>query len=238
MADHALALLLSLARGVVEASDQIRTGNEHWRWQVAGRQKRLAGSTLGIVGLGRIGTAVARRALGFGIRVVFHDPYVPDGLDKALGVTRCETLRELAECSDWVSFHAPLTAETRGLADDAFFADLRPGAIVVNTARGPIVDLDALARSLLSGRLRGAGLDVLPDEPPDRSHPLIVAWENGEPWAKHRLVLTPHFAFWCDEAYRDMRHKAAATARAVLEGGAPRNCVNEEWLRVREPVGT
>ena len=68
--------------------------------------------------------------------------------------------------------------------------------------------------------------------------PLIVAWANGEPWAKHHVVLTPHFAFWCDEAYRDMRHKAAATARAVLEGGAPRNCLNTEWLRVREPVGT
>jgi phosphoglycerate dehydrogenase-like enzyme len=113
------------------------------------------------------------------------------------------------------------------MADDRFFAAVKPGAILINTSRGEVVDLDALTRALRSERLRAAGLDVLPVEPPDRSHPLIAAWAAGEAWVRHRLVLTPHCAFWCDEAYRDMRHKAATTARAVLEGGRPRNCVSE-----------
>ncbi len=227
VADHALALLLSLARGIGAASEQLRRSNEHWHWLVAGRQRRLAGSTLGIIGLGRIGTAVALRARAFGLRVIFHDPYVPDGQDKALGLTRCDDLTELLAQCDAVTFHTPLTGETRGLADASFFAALKPGAILINTARGPIVELDALHEALRSGRLRAAGLDVLETEPPDRAHPLLAAWSAGEEWIAHRLALTPHFAFWCDEAYHDLRAKAAATALTVLEGGPPRNQVND-----------
>lgn len=226
VADHAMALLLTLARGVTAASNKLRTGNEHHHWHVAGRQKRLAGATLGIIGLGRIGTAVALRAKAFGLNVLFHDPYLADGMDKALGVERCRTRNELLARSDFVSIHTPLTAETRGMADVEFFAALKPGAILVNTARGGIVDLDALHAALKSGHLKSAGVDVLPIEPPDRSHPLLRDWTDGADWLGDRLVITPHFAFWCDEAYAEMRRKAAEAALGVLAGETPANCVN------------
>ena len=167
VADHTIGLMLTLARGIYAFSEQVRASNDNWHWNAAGTLHRLAGATLGIIGLGRIGTAVALRARAFGMRVVFYDPYIPDGQDKALGVTRCYELFDLLPQADVVTIHTPLTPETQRMADAAFFARLRPGAILINTARGPIVDFDALTEALRSGRLRGAGLDVLPREPPD-----------------------------------------------------------------------
>jgi len=186
---------------------------------------------LGIIGLGRIGTATALRAKAFGMRVVFYDPYIPDGQDKALGVTRCYELADLLAQADVVSIHTPLTSETRGMANAAFFSMLKPGAIFINTARGAIVDLDALTEALRSGQVGAAGLDVLPQEPPDPDHPLIRAWRARESWIAYRLIITPHAAFYCEEAYREMRMKAALEAKRVLAGQKPRNCVNEAWLQ-------
>lgn len=230
VADHALALMLTLARGIYRFSEQVRAANANWHWEAAGALRRIGESTLAIIGLGRIGTAVALRGKAFGMRILFYDPYVPDGMDKALGLTRCDELTDLLAQADVVTFHTPLTHDTRGMADAKFFAQLKPGAILVNTARGAIVDLDALGEGLRSGRLRGAGLDVLPDEPPDTDHPLIRAWREREDWVAQRLVITPHAAFVCVEAYHEMRRKAAEEAKRVLEGRLPRNCVNLEWM--------
>ncbi|MBU1920484.1 hypothetical protein KKG66_06535, partial [bacterium] len=110
--------------------------------------------------------------------------------------------------------------------DQRFFAHLKPGAVLINTARGAIVEMDALERTLRVGRLKAAGLDVLPEEPPDRSHPLMKAWTNDESWLAGRLLVTPHSAFWCVEALTEMRRKAAEEALRVLEGGEPLNPVN------------
>lgn len=230
VADHTLALMLTMARGIYRFSEQVRAANANWHWEAAGTLRRIGESTLGIIGLGRIGTAVALRGKAFGMRILFYDPYVPDGMDKALGLTRCDELVDLLAQADVVTFHTPLTHDTRGMADAKFFAQLKPGAILVNTARGAIVDLDALGEGLRSGRLHGAGLDVLPDEPPDKDHPLIRAWREREDWIAQRLVITPHAAFVCFEAYREMRRKAAEEAKRVLEGRPPRNCVNLEWM--------
>jgi phosphoglycerate dehydrogenase-like enzyme len=233
VADHALALTLALSRGLPAFSELVRQSAEHWHWNAAGRLRRLTSATMGIIGLGRIGSAVALRAKAFGMRVVFHDPYVPDGKDKSLAVERCDRLEDLLERADVVSLHTPLTDETRGMAGRGFFARLADGALLVNTARGPIVDLDALEAALRSGRLRGAGLDVLAEEPPPAGHPLIAAWRAREPWIAHRLIVTPHAAFYCDEAWQEMRHKAAVEALRVLRDEPPRNCVNRHWLAGR-----
>lgn len=230
VADHAMALLLALARGL-PAYDVGARRPDGWVWTEAGPLRRLAGATLGIIGLGRIGSAVALRAKAFGLRVIFYDPYVPDGYDKVFGVERCATLDDLLPRVDALTFHAPLTDETRRLADAAFFDKLRDGVIVVNTARGGIVDLDALDAALRSGKVRAAGLDVLDREPPDPAHPLIAAWRAGEPWLGHRLLITPHASFFCVEAYAEMRRKSARTVRDVLDGGKARNVVNGMWLR-------
>jgi phosphoglycerate dehydrogenase-like enzyme len=230
VADHAMAFILTLARGVFAFSEGVRASNANWSWRAAGELHRLRGSTLGIVGLGRIGTAVARRAQAFEMRIVSYDPYVEDGYFHAVAVERAASLDELLPHVDAVTFHAPLTPETWGMANDAFFERLKPGAIIVNTARGPIIQLDALARALESGRVRAAGLDVVETEPLDDSHPLIRSWRAREPWIAHRLVITPHAAFFSEEAYEELRRKAASTAFEYLTTGTLRNCVNEHLL--------
>src|SRR4029077_7500128 len=128
--------------------------------------RRFGVQTFGIVGLGRIGTAVALRAKAFGFRVVFYDPYLPNGVELALGISRAASLEDLLRQTDTLTIHAPLTPETRSLLGREQLALLRPGAVVVNTARGPIVDLDALRAALRDGHIAAAGLDVVSVEPP------------------------------------------------------------------------
>jgi D-3-phosphoglycerate dehydrogenase len=158
--------------------------------------------------------------------VVAYDPYVPDGYEKSLGIDRERELGSTIENADIVTFHTPLTDETEQMADSTFFDQLQDDAVVVNTARGGIIDLDVLYEELKSGGVRAAGLDVLEEEPPNPEHPLIKAWRQQAPWIRGRVVLTPHSAFYCDEAIAEMRTKAALTAREYLENGTLRNCVN------------
>ncbi len=234
VADHAMAMLLSLARGIPEYNRRTRLRD----WDRANSLPyRLRGRTLGIVGLGRIGSAVAKRGLAFGMRVVFYDPYKEDGYDKALGVDRVVSLEELAAESDVVSVHAPRTAETDRMIDRAFFGSLRRPIHLINTARGALVDLGALAEAMKEGSVAAAGLDVLPVEPNVDSQTLVSAWEAGEVWIRDRLIVTPHSAFYSPESYREMRTKAALEARRVLEGRPPRNPVFPEpaWTQ-RHPV--
>lgn len=231
IADHSVALMLTLARGLPAMSEGVRISNGYWRWGTAGPLRRMADATWGIVGLGRIGSATALRAKAFGVNVLFFDPYVPDGVDKALGVKRADRLTDLLERSDFVSLHTVLTDETTNLADDSFFGALKPGAVLVNTSRGAVVNTRALERALRSGRVAAAGLDVLEHEPPANDDPLFSAWRNRESWIANRLVITPHCAFYCTEAYQEMRLKAAREVHRVLAGEAPRNCVNRAWLQ-------
>lgn len=232
VADHAIGLMLAFTRGLYAYSEKFRLNSAAWQWDTAGELKRIEGSILGIVGLGRIGTATALRAKALGMKVKFYDPYVSDGMDKALGVHRVDTLDDLAGQADVVSFHTPLTEETKGMADVSFFNHLKSGAILINTSRGQVIQLDALHEALRAYKLRAAGLDVVEMEPPDPNHPLIRAWRNREGWIAYRLMITPHAAFFCEEAYREMRCKAALTAKRVLAGECPRNCVNQEWLKL------
>lgn len=221
VADHAMSLLLSLARGLAGSDRVAREGA--WRWGLV-PSFRLTERWLGIVGLGRIGTATAMRAKAFGMRVGFYDPYKPSGWDKALGVTRFLTLEELARTCDVVSVHTPLTAETRGLLGREFFAAARPGLVVINTARGPVIEWEAFRSAFEAGRVAAAGLDVLPIEPPDRADPLIAAWAAGA--VSDRLLVTPHCAFYSPDAVAEMRRKGAEEALRILDGTGPLNRVN------------
>jgi len=224
VADHAMALLLALARGLPGHDRAVRAGPAQWRWGVT-PTFRITDKVLGIVGLGRIGAATAMRAKAFGMRVGFYDPYRPAGWDKALGIARYHTLDELARDSDVVSLHTPLTAETRGMIGREFFAATRRGVVLVNTARGPIVDWPAFRDAFESGTVASAGFDVLPEEPLDRADPLLASWLADHPSHRDRLVITPHAAFYSLEAMAEMRRKAAEEALRVLRGEAPRNRV-------------
>jgi C-terminal binding protein len=226
VADSALAMMLALARGVHAANSRLRDGCDDWSYAVAAPLVRLRGRVLGIVGLGRIGTAMALRGKSLGMDVAFFDPYKPDGYDKALGIRRVETLRELLAQSLVLSLHCPLTEETRRLIDAAALAAMPRGAYLVNTARGGVVDTAAIPPALASGRLAGAGIDVLEKEPPPPDDALLAAWRDPRHPAHHRLILNPHLAWYCEDGRTEMRRKAAETCRRALLGLPLRNVVN------------
>lgn len=227
VADHTIALALALRRGVLLHHDQQRAEPPaSWTAIQHPLIRRTSTQIFGIVGLGRIGTAVALRAKALGFRVLFHDPYRPNGTELALGVERAATLEALLRETDVLSLHVPLTRETRGLIGAAELALLRPDAVVINTARGPALDLDALEAALRREHLAGAGLDVLPTEPPTAPEPsLLRAYRAREPWLLGRLIITPHSAYLSPQAFDDIRQKSAETMRAALLTDHPQNVI-------------
>lgn len=230
VADHAIALALALRRGLTLHHDAQRGVHRNapapWVYVEHPLIRRHEGLTFGILGLGRIGTAAALRACAFGQQVIFYDPNLPNGVDRALGIRRVRTLAELMAQSDTLSIHAPLTEETRGMVDAAAISAMKPGSLIINTARGPILDLDAVHDALMDGHLGGAGLDVLPVEPPpEPPHPLVAAWRAGDPRLAGRLIVTPHSAFHTPEAWADTRRLAAETMRDVLVEGRHTNVI-------------
>ncbi len=228
VADHTIALLLSLTRGITAYHLRLLQRDDAWDTQAlpVAPIRRLAAQVFGIIGLGRIGTAVARRAQALDMQVAFYDPYVAAGQELALGLRRFPTLGALLAASDIVSLHCPLTERTARLIDAHAVAQMKAGTILLNTSRGGVVDLDAVTAGLQSGRICAAGLDVLPKEPLDRSHVLIAAWSAQEPWLEGRLLLTPHAAFYTPESLADMRRLSMLAAADFLFAGRLRSCVN------------
>lgn len=207
-ADFAWALLLAAARRVVEADAYVRAGHfKRWETQAL-LGMELRGKTLGLVGMGRIGAAVARRALGFGMKVVYHNRRRANPTVERHAGARFVPLEGLLAESDVVSLHCALNAQSRHLIDAAALARMKPTALLVNTARGAVVDEAALAAALHAGTIAGAGLDVFEDEP--RVHPGLLAHP--------RVVLAPHLASATVEARTAMAHMCAASIEAVLEG--------------------
>jgi lactate dehydrogenase-like 2-hydroxyacid dehydrogenase len=225
IADHTMSLLLTLVRGTAAYNDRLRANPiKGWRFEDIAPVRRISGSTLGIAGLGRIGTAVAERAVGFGMKIIHF------GGKSHTGFECVNSLEELLARSDVLSLHLPLEQGTDGLIDARAVSMMKPGLILINTARGRLVDTIALHEGLRSGRIAAAGLDVLPAEPPDLSDPLISAWKAGEEWIRDRLVITPHAAFFSREGFADLRRSSMKTALAFLCHGKLQNCVNEREL--------
>ncbi|KMK69035.1 C-terminal binding protein [Puniceibacterium sp. IMCC21224] len=226
IADHAMALILDLRRGITVQTERIRRTGAWSPFAVPNAPiARLSGQTLGIVGLGWIGTALALRAKAFGIRVCFYDPYAAPGQDIALGLDRIDSLQGLVSQSDIISFHCPLTSSTKNLVNQELLAYFKPGSILINTARGGIVDLSALLSALKDGSLAGAGLDVLAEEPPNLNHPLLRAWTDGDEWLNGRLIITPHAAFFSPESVEDLRRLSIVTAIKIVNGDEPRTVI-------------
>lgn len=227
VADSAIGMILTLARGIHFLNSRLRRGRGPWSYTQALPVPRLRGRTLGIIGLGRIGTAVALRAKAFGMRVVFYDPYVLDGSEKSLGIARAETLGELLREAYVVSLHCPLTAETRHLLNRETIALMPPGSFLINTSRGAVVEVLDVLDAITRGHLAGAGIDVLETEPPAENDPLLLAWREPNHPAHDRLILNPHAAFYCDEGLEEMRIKGSRNCRRALLGEPLRNIVNE-----------
>jgi D-3-phosphoglycerate dehydrogenase len=214
VSDHALALMLALTRKIVPANALVKSGR--WDCSLVQPIVRHQVQTSGIIGLGRIGQAMARKTHGLGMKVIGHDPYPPQsGLPGYITLTG---LDELLRNADVVSVHCPLNDQTRHLLDEAKLSLMKPTAYLVNTARGHIVDEEALDRLLEGKKLAGAAMDVLAKEPGPADHPLF----------RHdNFYCTPHMSWNSQESAQELKRKAAEEVRTVLLGGAPRYQVNQ-----------
>ena len=221
MADHALALLLALVRGVVELDRSVRAGA--WSASAAGALRRVSDVRLGVIGFGRIGRALASRARALNMEVAAHDPFVADS-DIAAEGARPLGLDELLRTSSAISVHVPLTEGTRGLIGVPELALLPEGAFVVNVSRGGLVDTPALLKALEHGQLGGVALDVLDIEPPTPAAPAPAA---------PRLIVNPHAGWYSEQAEALVDRRAAESVLDVLEGRTPRGAVNKPVASAR-----
>lgn len=228
VADSAIGMMLSLTRGINRFNSVLRskTDAQSWHYTLAAPLGRLRGRTFGIVGLGRIGSATALRAKAHGMRVVFYDPYKPNGYDKTLGIERAETLTELLQQSHVLSLHCPLTDETARMIDASAIEQMSAGSYLINTARGEVVDTAAIPSAIESGQLAGAAIDVLHTEPPSEDDVLVNAWRDQTHPAHDRVILNPHAAFYSEEGLLDMRVKGSQACRRALLGEPIRTIVN------------
>jgi len=235
-AEHAIALALSLLRNIPEADRSVRAG-EWKRAKLMGRE--LRGKTLGLIGIGRVGSEVARRAAAFEMKVIAHDPYATEASARAAGATLVE-LDEVLARADVISLHTPLTDKTRGMIDAAALAKMKPSAILVNASRGEVVDPRALADALAAGTIAGAALDVFPSEPLPADSPL-----RGAP----HTVLTPHIAGSTTEAQVNVAVDVVRQILDILDGKPARFAVNaprppadeaggSAWVRLAERLGS
>ena len=218
VANHAMALLLACNRRLLLLDSAVRSGD--WLPIIPPPVGSIHGETLGIVGLGRIGRALASRATAFELRVIAYDPFLPPDAFEQAGV-EAVSFDELLRRSDYVSVHSPKTEDTTHLFDEGALRRMKPTAYLVNTSRGPIVDQAALARALREGWIAGAALDVLRSEPPPSDEPLLKM---------DNVILTPHTSYYSDAAVRELPVRCGQEVARVLTGRMPLNLFNPEVL--------
>jgi len=213
VSDHAMALILSFARKLPESSESVAGGG----WGIIPLRpiRPLGDVTLGIVGIGRIGSAIGKKARAFGMRILAHDPYAPESAFKRIKAEKTSMAR-LLRTSDYITLHAPLIPKTRGMIGAEALLKMKSEAVLINVARGELVDESALHRALCVGQIRGAGIDVLCEEPPSKKHPLI-----GVPGC----TITPHSAWYSTAAQEELRRKSAEEVLRVLSGKKPKNLI-------------
>ena len=210
VSDHAMAMLLALIRKIPYANKLVHNGR--WEMKAVTPISRIRGRTLGMIGLGHISQTMVSKAQAFGIDVIAMDPYAADDVFTGLDVKRVD-FDELLATSDYIALHAPLTNETKNMFDADAFGKMKSTALLVNTARGPLVDVEALADALEAGEIGGAALDVLPVEPPPESSRLL---------GRDDVILTPHTGFYSADALLDLQTTVATDVATVLSGGTPK----------------
>ncbi len=214
---HAFALLLACARSITVYDRDLKVGG--WDWEVGAPIPRLSESTLGLIGFGKIPRRTAEKAAGFGLDVIAQDPYVDAEEMDEWGVEKAG-LGQLLERSDFISVHTPLTGETRGMLGTAEFERMKESAVLINTSRGPVVDVGALNAALEAGEIAGAGLDVFPEEPPV-DEPIVD---------RPDVIASPHAAWYSEESIVELRETLFSDLVGILRGEKPRNPVNPEVL--------
>lgn len=221
VAESTVAMLLAHQRKIVSFHH-----HSQWNWKTFEPIKRSDHLKVGIVGLGKIGTAVVKRLKPFEYQISYYDPYIAGEKGENLGLHRFSSFEELVKNSDIVSFHCPQTKETTAIIDEHFFDLVSDSAIVLNTARGSLFkNADIIYEALKKKPRLRIGSDTWPNEPPE-DHPLLLALKNREPWLSDRLLLTPHASFYSEQALYNLRYISADIVRAVLDGEKPYNVIN------------
>lgn len=216
VSDHALALLFAWSRKIVALNQDIKAGN--WDYKEGAPIYRFRGRTLGLVGFGKIPQALAAKAQVLGLEVIAYDPYIPLDVAEKSNVKLVD-LATLCCSSDYISVHAPLNEKTRGLISSDQFSIMKQDAIIINTARGPLIDEAALIDALQAGKIAGAALDVIEREPITTEHPFLHM---------SQVILTPHVAWYSEEAQRELQRKTAQNVADVLKGKFPAYIVNHK----------
>ena len=220
VAEQTVTLMLAVLKRVCAMDIAVRTGN--WKARRGNTTHEIDGKTLGVVGLGNVGRRVAAICRnGFGMRILAYDPYAQETI-AAEGHTSCERLEELFSEADIVTLHCPNIPETRNLANRELLSAMKPSAVLVNTARGEVVDEQALVEHLREGRIAGAGLDVFAEEPPPEDHPLLKL---------DNVVLSPHVAALTEEVSTKVAIESAAAIVDFADGKTPKNVYNQDTLK-------
>lgn len=220
VSDHAIGLMIALNRRIIQHDRLVREGG--WDFDSGSAVMRFRGKVLGILGLGRIGTATALKAQALGFRVIEYDPYIPAGKEKSLNVQAVDFETLLRE-SDVLSLHVPLTDETHHMINEASLRKMKKRALLINTCRGRVVDAQALAKALKGGWIAAAGLDVQEVEPLPKDQNPFLEMDN--------VILTPHQAFYSEESVVEMRKKAAEELIRIFHAEKPRSPVNPHMLK-------
>jgi lactate dehydrogenase-like 2-hydroxyacid dehydrogenase len=226
VSDTAIGMIMSITRGISRYDYFCRDYKDNsWQENTITNLRRSNKLVLGVIGAGRIGGSILRKAKAIGFNPIFFDPYRDRGYEKMLGVDRVDSLNELLELADVVSINTPLTDKTRGMVNDDFISKMKYGAALINTARGEILEnIDNFIEPLKSGKITGLALDVLPEEPP-KSLGLISSWKSRERWLDGKLIINPHTSYYTQESFKEMRVKASENVKRIIEGKTPFNTI-------------
>lgn len=225
VADTAIGMMLALTRGISFLNSRLQNDLGEWSYIQTKPLTRLRNRNIGIVGLGRIGTATALRAKALGMNVIFYDPFKPDGYDKALGIQRAEDINELLGKVQVLSLHCPLTPATHHLINAVSLKNMPTGSYLINTSRGTVVDTSCIPEAIETGQLWGAAFDVLSQEPPV-DDALVQAWRNPKHPAFHKVLINPHAAFYSEEGLKEIRVKGIRACMRAIQGLEIGNVVN------------
>ncbi|WP_299897255.1 C-terminal binding protein [uncultured Aquimarina sp.] len=232
VSDTALTFILNCSREITRYDYKSKGYVSGWQENVKKDIKRNKETTVGFIGLGRIGSLTLKKAKYLGYDTCFYDPYITPGYAKIFDTNRLDTLDDLLMSSDIVSLHCPSNQNTIGMIDDSFINRMKKGSSLVNTARGNLLkDLSVIEKGLKSEHLNMVCLDVLPQEPPVEDHSLIRAWKNNEEWVSGRLIINPHASYHSIQSESEQRYKAAENALFALLDKKPKYIVHQPLSR-------
>ena len=227
VSDTTIAMIMNFTRGIQEYDIfSKKISDNSWQENINPKKKRSSSIVIGVLGAGRIGSSVLLKARSIGFKTIYYDPYKEQGHDKVVSAKSCDTIEEFLKLADIISINAKLNNETNSLVNKNFIKKMKKDSYLINTARGKIVeDLDHFIDPIKSGKISGIALDVLPDEPPSKDSLLIKSWKNNEEWVLGKVMINPHTGYYSQEAYFEMRQKAAQNAKRIIQNLKPYSIV-------------